>query len=180
MKNIALIGYRATGKTTVAKELASRLPGWNWVDADVEIERAAGKTIAQIFQQSGESGFRDLESTVTAELLLRPQTIIATGGGVVIRPENRNLLKQSAFVVWLKASVDTIYKRMYSDETTATRRPALTNSAPYEEIVKMLELRFPWYEQTALVSLETDSLSVEQIADWFLRQYEVPEKTDRK
>ncbi|MBQ2621169.1 MAG: shikimate kinase [Thermoguttaceae bacterium] len=171
MKNIALIGYRATGKTTVAKELASRLPGWNWVDADVEIERAAGKTIAQIFQQSGESGFRDLESTVTAELLLRAQTIIATGGGVVIRPENRERLKQNAFVVWLQASAETIYNRMYSDETTATRRPALTDSAPYEEIIKMLNMRKSWYEQTADVSVDTDALAAEQIADWIIQQY---------
>ena len=172
MKNIALIGYRATGKTTVAKELASRLPGWNWVDADVEIERAAGKTIAQIFQQSGESGFRDLESTVTAELLLRPQTIIATGGGVVIRPENRERLKQTAFVVWLQASAETIYNRMYSDETTATRRPALTDNGPFEEIVKMLNMRKLWYEQTANVSVDTDALTAEQIADWIVQQYE--------
>ena len=171
MKNIALIGYRATGKTTVAKELASRLPGWNWVDADVEIERAAGKTIAQIFQQSGESGFRDLESTVTAELLTRPNTIIATGGGVVIRPENRERLKQTAFVVWLKASAETIYNRMYSDETTATRRPALTDSDPREEIVKMLNMRQSWYEQTADVSVDTDALATEQIADWIIQQY---------
>ena len=171
MKNIALIGYRATGKTTVAKELASRLPGWNWVDADVEIERAAGKTIAQIFQQSGESGFRDLESTVTAELLTRPNTIIATGGGVVIRPENRERLKQTAFVVWLKASAETIYNRMYSDETTATRRPALTDSDPREEIVKMLNMRRSWYEQTADVSVDTDALATEQIADWIIQQY---------
>lgn len=170
MKNIALIGYRATGKTTVAKELASRLSGWNWVDADVEIEQSAGKTIAQIFQDSGESGFRDLESTVTAELLKRPNMIIATGGGVVIRPENRELLKQSAFVVWLKASADTIYKRMFSDETTATRRPALTDSDPHEEIVKMLNLRNSWYEQTASVSVDTDLLSPEQIADLVLQQ----------
>lgn len=172
MINIALIGYRATGKTTVAKELANRLSGWNWVDADVEIERSAGKSIAQIFQDSGESGFRDLESTVTAELLLRPKTIIATGGGVVIRLENRELLKRSAFVVWLKASPDTIFKRMYSDETTATRRPALTDNDPYAEIVKMLNLRNLWYEQTAAVSVDTDLLSPEQIADWVLQQYE--------
>ena len=170
MKNIALIGYRATGKTTVAKELASRLPGWNWVDADVEIERAAGKTVTQIFQQSGESGFRDLESIVTAELLLRPQTIIATGGGIVIRPENRERLKQTAFVVWLKASAETIYNRMYSDNTTATRRPALTDSDPREEIVKMLNMRNLWYEQTASVCVDTDILTPEQIADWVLQQ----------
>ena len=170
MRNIALIGYRATGKTTVAKELASRLPGWNWVDADVEIERAAGKTIAQIFLQSGESGFRDLESTVTAELLTRPNTIIATGGGVVIRPENRERLKQTAFVVWLKASAETIYNRMYSDKTTATRRPALTDSDPREEIVNMLNMRRSWYEQTADVSVDTDALAAEQIADWIIQQ----------
>ena len=102
---------------------------------------------------------------------MRPQTIIATGGGVVIRPENRERLKQSAFVVWLQASAETIYNRMYSDETTATRRPALTDSGPYEEIVKMLNMRKSWYEQTANVSVDTDALTAEQIADWIIQQY---------
>lgn len=162
--NIALIGYRATGKTTVAKLLAQRLPGWNCFDADVEIEKAAGQTIAEIFRDFGEDVFRDWEARVTAQLLTGDNTIIATGGGVVIRPENRVLLKKNAFVVWLKAMPETIYQRMYSDQTTASRRPALTQSAPQEEIVRLLELRTPWYEQTAHAALDTENCPPEEIA----------------
>ena len=169
-KNIALIGYRATGKTTVAQALANAF-GWNWVDVDVEIEREAGKTISEIFHDDGESVFRDLESSVTAQLIEKPNIVIATGGGVVIRPQNRDALKSSSFVVWLRASADTIYNRMYSDATTATRRPALTDNDPYKEIVNLLEVRSPWYEQCAVVSVDTDTLTVEQIADWILQQY---------
>ncbi|MBR5160090.1 MAG: hypothetical protein IKW80_00565, partial [Thermoguttaceae bacterium] len=78
---------------------------------------------------------------------------------------------QTAFVVWLQASAETIYNRMYSDETTSTRRPALTNNGPFEEIVKMLAMRKFWYEQTADVSIDTDALTAEQIADWIVKQY---------
>ena len=86
--NIFLIGYRATGKTTVAKLLAKRL-GWTSVDADDEIERLAGKTIAEIFADDGETVFRDLETTVIASLAKREQTVVALGGGGVMREECR-------------------------------------------------------------------------------------------
>ncbi len=80
---IVLIGYRGTGKTTVAQRLALRL-GWDWVDADVEVELAAGKSIANIFADDGEPAFRDLESRQLLGLLEHPQTVIAAGGGVVM------------------------------------------------------------------------------------------------
>src|SRR5262245_66283601 len=89
--NIFLIGYRGSGKTTVAAEMSAQL-GWPWHDADAELERRAGKTIKQIFAEQGEPAFRDLESTVLADLLIGDRQIAALGGGVVLREENRRLL----------------------------------------------------------------------------------------
>jgi shikimate kinase len=90
--NIALIGYRGTGKTTVAQQLALRL-GWDWVDADVELELRAGKSIAAIFADDGEPAFRDVETIVLSDVIRRDRTVLALGGGVVLRPENRALLR---------------------------------------------------------------------------------------
>ena len=77
---LILIGYRATGKTTLARLLAQRL-GWDWIDADVEIERQAGKSIARMFAEDGEPAFRDLEARVIADLCGRPRLVLAAGGG---------------------------------------------------------------------------------------------------
>ena len=89
--NLVLIGYRATGKSETARLLAQRL-GWEWVDADAEIEARAGKTIAKIFADDGEQAFRDAESRVVAELAVRDRTVLALGGGAVLREENRRAL----------------------------------------------------------------------------------------
>lgn len=91
--NIILIGYRATGKTTVARLLSEQL-GWPWVDLDVEIERLAGKSIAQIFAEDGEPAFRDLESQVVADFCARQGWIIAAGGGAPLRMENRQAMRR--------------------------------------------------------------------------------------
>ena len=100
--NLVLIGYRGTGKTTVAQQLARRL-GWDWVDSDVEVELRAGTSIATIFAERGEPVFRDLETAVLKELVERERVVIAAGGGAVVRPENRLLLKKADLVVWLTA-----------------------------------------------------------------------------
>src|SRR5262245_20065648 len=125
--NLSLIGYRGTGKTTVARLLALQL-GWEWVDADVEIQLRAGKSIATIFADDGETAFRDLESLVTVALAGRNRIVIATGGGVVLREENRRRLRLSGKVVWLMAAPQTIMARMAQDSSTGERRPALTKA----------------------------------------------------
>src|SRR5690348_4499917 len=109
--NIVLIGYRGTGKSTVARQLALAL-GWDWVDADVEIELRAGKSIAAIFADEGEEHFRDLESEVLADLVTKTNVIIAAGGGVVLRETNRQELRRCGHVICLKASPATIFKRV--------------------------------------------------------------------
>jgi len=113
---IFLIGYRGTGKSTVARLLADRL-GIEAIDADAELERRAGKTIRTMFAEDGERAFRDLESTLLAEFGDRDDVVIATGGGVILRPENRAILKTGR-VVWLTAPAEVLWRRMCGDEST--------------------------------------------------------------
>ncbi len=136
---IVLIGYRGTGKTTVAQVVASRL-GCDWIDSDAEIERHAGKSIAAIFETAGESGFRELESQRLAELTQRKRLVLAVGGGAVLRKSNRDRLKSFGHVVWLTADPATILARISGDATSAARRPNLTNVGGLTEAKKVAAL----------------------------------------
>lgn len=163
--SLVLIGFRGTGKTTTSRLLAARL-GWSFVDADDEIERRAGKTIAQIFADDGEPVFRDHESAVLAELLQRERNVVACGGGVVIRPENRALLKPCPRVVWLTAKPETSFARISQDATTAGRRPSLTQTADgLAEAIALVARREPWYRECAKLVVATDERTPEQAAD---------------
>ncbi len=161
---VALIGYRGTGKTTVARLLAERL-GYRWVDADVEVELSAGKTIAAIFQESDEATFRDLEVEVVARLCGQQQTVVALGGGAVLREENRICLANCRQVVWLKASAEVLAQRILGDPTTAARRPNLTNHGGRNEIDQMLLERQPIYKACATLEVDTEDKTPADIAD---------------
>ncbi|MBV9122463.1 MAG: shikimate kinase [Planctomycetes bacterium] len=165
---IFLIGYRGTGKTTVGRLLAQRL-GWNWIDADEALEARHGRSIRRIFAEEGESGFRDKEAALVAELGHGSQQVIATGGGVVLRPENRRSLRQAGFVVWLTADVDTLWQRLQGDETTPERRPALTVGGR-AEIEELLRVREPLYRACAHVVVDTTRQTSEEVADRILTQ----------
>jgi shikimate kinase len=160
--NLTLIGYRATGKTTLARLLAERL-GWSWIDADVEIERRAGKTIARMFAEDGEPAFRDLEAQVIADLCSRPQLIVAAGGGAPMREESRRAMRCGGTVVWLTARPETILARMTGDATTAARRPNLTDKNPLDEIVHLLDRRTPVYRESAHLVIDTEGKTPEAI-----------------
>ncbi len=164
---LILIGYRATGKTTLARLLAQRL-GCEWIDADVEVERRAGKSIARVFAEDGEPAFRDLEARVIAELCRRTDLVLAAGGGAPLREESRRWMRASGKVVWLKASPETIHRRMTSDATTPGRRPSLTEHDPLREIVELLQRREPIYRETAHLELATDGKLPEELADEIL------------
>jgi shikimate kinase len=164
---LVLIGYRGTGKSTIARLLALRL-GWDWVDADVEVELRAGRSIAAIFAEQGEAAFRDLESQVLRELLARQHTVIAAGGGAVLKSENRQALQAAQCVVWLRAAPETILRRLAADPTTASRRPSLTGAGGLDEIETLLAQRTPLYEQCACVILDTDELTPQAAADEIL------------
>lgn len=166
---VSLIGYRATGKTTIAQLVASRL-GWNWSDADVEIERRAGKSIRRIFAEDGESAFRDMEARTIADLCRRDRLVLATGGGAPMRPETREALRAAGKVVWLQARPETILARMAGDATTAARRPNLTNHGALEEILQLLQRREPIYEETADLALDTEGREPAALATAIIEQ----------
>ncbi|MBC7856929.1 MAG: shikimate kinase [Pirellulaceae bacterium] len=167
--NLYLIGYRGSGKTTVAEELA-RLLGWKWLDADEEIERRAGTTIKEIFTTSGEQSFRDLETTVIADLALLNGHVIALGGGAVLREVSRVAIRASGKVVWLQASPAVLFQRISGDASTAERRPNLTAAGGLAEVERLLAIRGPIYAACADLTLNAEaSLPAElarRIAVW--------------
>lgn len=173
--NLVLIGYRGTGKSTVARHLALAL-GWDWADADVEVELLAGKSIAAIFADDGEPRFRELESTVIADLVRRDSIVLAAGGGAILRPENRAALRSSGRVVWLTAQPETIVERLAADPDTAGRRPNLTTSGGEAEIRAVLESRTPLYAATADLTVETDHRTPTDVAQEILSQVDVAKR----
>jgi shikimate kinase len=168
MQSFIFIGYRGTGKTTVAQKLANRLeiPVF---DSDIEIERHTGKSIAEIFAQDGESAFRDLEESVIAEILDQSMPLVlATGGGVILRSSTRERLRQSGRVIWLTATPETILYRITNDAASQTMRPNLTSLPMHEEIIAVLEERKPLYTETAHVILGTDTFTADEIVETIL------------
>lgn len=164
-ERIILIGYRATGKTTLASRLAERL-GWRWIDADVVIEERADKTIAEIFAQDGEPVFRDLEADVIADLCSEPNLVLATGGGAPMRESTREIIRAAGKVVWLTADAETIHHRITGDHTTADRRPRLCDDKdPLQEIISLLEKREPIYRATAHIEIDTVDKTVDELTD---------------
>jgi shikimate kinase len=160
---IALIGYRGTGKTTVGRLLADRL-SWAFADCDDYIEAAAGKSVAEIFSAEGEAGFRDREAAVLRDLCTRERHVIATGGGAVLRPTSRGLLKSSGFIAWLVAPPETILCRLQHDPVNAARRPNLTSTGGIDEVRRLLAARVPLYRELADFVADADSPSPEAVA----------------
>ncbi|HKI30695.1 MAG TPA: shikimate kinase [Gemmataceae bacterium] len=162
-ERVFLVGYRGTGKSSVARLLAHHL-GWQWVDADEILEQRAGMTIRQVFEAEGETGFRKRESLLLEELCELRRTVIATGGGVVLSGLNRQRLKAAGRVVWLTADPPTIRHRLEKDKSTAERRPALTVGG-LAEIKELLRAREPLYRAVADLTVDTTGRAPEEVAD---------------
>jgi shikimate kinase len=159
---IFLIGYRCTGKTTVARLLAQKL-GWDWIDADSVLEARYGKNIRQIFADEGEAGFRDKEEQIFAELCQLQRCVVATGGGAILRDVNRQRMRSAGNVIWLTADAQTIWERFQGDPATAERRPPLTIGG-LAEIEEALKIREPVYRACADLIFSTARHSTEEIA----------------
>ncbi len=159
-KNIILIGFMGSGKSSIGREL-SQILGYPVVDTDALIVKRAGKPIRQIFENEGEEAFRDLESAVLSDLKGEHPTrrIIATGGGIILRLENRELLRRLGFVVWLVASPEEIIKRTSKNRD----RPLLNNDDQKGAISHLLSERLELYRSTAHQEIETNGLTFPEI-----------------
>lgn len=161
--NLYLIGYRGSGKSTVAPILAELL-GWAVVDSDDEIETLVGQTIAEIFAAEGEKGFRRWEASVIEGLAMLRNNVVSLGGGAVLDERSRSRLRQTGKSVWLSVSAKTSLARMAGDSESASHRPNLTQTGGIEEIEQMLEVRTPIYQSCADLVIQADEKSPEQVA----------------
>lgn len=168
MAAIALIGMPGSGKSTVGRQLASRL-NWPFVDADSEIERELGTSIRSHFEQHGEASFRDVEQAVLARLVQADQQVIATGGGAVLREANRRALAERAVVVYLRSSPEELMRRLRHD----THRPLLQVRDPMRKLRELYQQRDPLYRETARFVIETGRPSVKMLAGMILMQLEL-------
>lgn len=164
--NVVLIGYRGTGKSVVGEILAGRLD-MPCISMDARIIEKAGLSVPDIVARYGWPGFRDMETAVARELAAQDNIIIDCGGGVIERRENIGALKENGTLIWLKASVDVIVSRIYTD----TQRPSLTEGKSFTgEVADVLSRRTPLYQAAAHHEIDTDALTPDDIADTIIRK----------
>ncbi len=168
---IALIGYRATGKTTIGKKL-SEILAWNFADTDNIIEEKELNTIEDIVNKQGWEYFRQLEASVLRSIASQDQVVVSTGGGIILAEENRKILKKYFFVVWLQASSDVIKMRLMNDSEKHQQRPSLSGKNIIDEVDKILESRLKLYRDTADITVSTEKYDPDEIIDIIIRNLE--------
>ena len=151
-----LLGFMGSGKTTIARQLDS-----DFVDMDALLEGRLGMPIARFFEEKGEAAFRQLEEEVLADLL-KTDKVISTGGGIVISPRNRALLKQNPDNIYLKADFETLYQRISADMDN--QRPLFLNNSK-EDLAVIFKERQAWYEEVASQIVDVSSLNPDEIIE---------------
>jgi shikimate kinase len=159
-RNVVLIGFMGTGKSSVGRELARRW-GFRFLDTDSIIRNQHGKSVAEIFATYGEPFFREQEFATLTRLLHCHQAVIATGGGIVIQPRNIALLGQLGTTIWLKADQATILERV----TRNKNRPLLQTTDPERTIAELLAERGPLYESVADLVVDSSGISHHEVAE---------------
>ena len=166
ISKIVLIGFMGTGKTALGAALARRLKRRH-VDLDRLIEKREGKTVKKIFGDKGEAYFRSLESRLLKEALAHDGVVLSTGGGVVLKPENRRLIRKKGFVVWLQSGPGVIYRRLKG----GTARPLLNVANPRLQIARLLREREPLYRSVSDVAVRTAGHTASSCASALVRRY---------
>lgn len=165
---VSLIGLPGSGKTTVGRQLARRLQV-PFVDSDHVIEQRLGCSIRVYFENEGEDRFRDVEEQVIDELTQAPLGVLSTGGGVVLRPGNRERLRARTRVVYLRSSPEELFRRLRHD----TQRPLLQVADPLERLRQLHAARDPLYRETAHFVIETGRPSVVTLVNMVVMQLEL-------
>ncbi len=167
--SIALIGFMATGKTTIGNLLANKLgDDYKFVETDEMIIEEAGKSIPEIFKDDGEIRFREYEISACEKASKLKNVVISCGGGVVLNKINIDYLKQNCHIVLLKASAEEIFKRAMKDGPET--RPVIDKEDPKAEISRVLEFREPFYNAAAEIIIDTTGKSEESIASEILKK----------
>ena len=156
---VVLVGPMGAGKSSVGRRLAARL-GFEFADTDAEIERRTGVDIPYIFEREGEPGFRQREAQVLSDWVGKPDTVLATGGGIIVTSENIALLAAHAPVVYLHASVAQQFERVRHGK----HRPLLAGDDPKGTLTRLFETRDPVYREVADLFIDTDGERVERVA----------------
>ncbi|MDR3567135.1 MAG: shikimate kinase [Syntrophobacteraceae bacterium] len=167
-RNIALIGFRATGKSTVGEILALKL-GRSFIDMDRRLAHDAGRDIAAWVKLNGWDSFRRAESGLLEILRQRQGLVVATGGGIVLDRLNFQTLREDFLTIWLKATRQTIIARLNADPDSPLTRPALSCLSPAEEIEKTLSERNPLYSEVANLVIDTEEKPPAHIAEEIYR-----------
>ncbi|MDR3412327.1 MAG: shikimate kinase [Formivibrio sp.] len=165
--NFFLVGLMGAGKTTVGRALA-KVADKRFLDSDHEIEARAGVRVPIIFEVEGEEGFRAREAAVIAELTSLQNIVLATGGGAVLNPINREALRRNGFVIYLRANVEDLYQRTCHDKN----RPLLQTANPKARLQELFEARDPLYREVADLVIDTTRQSVHQLLNRLLRELE--------
>ena len=173
-RNLVLIGYRATGKTAVGAELA-RVLKRPFVDLDRVLVAEAGKSVAEIVAQGGWEEFRRLEKDLVARYRASRGWVLATGGGVVLDPENVEALRENGIIIWLTADPATIQSRLEADRPRDAFRPSLTGGDTVNEVLEVLQAREPLYRAAAQIIIATAHQSIPQVIQAILAALELKE-----
>ncbi|KMZ13262.1 Shikimate kinase I [Candidatus Burkholderia humilis] len=166
--NIFFVGLMGAGKTTVGRAVARRLQR-SFIDSDLEIEARTGAKIPVIWELEGETGFRQREANVIDELSRRSGIVLATGGGAVLREENREHLKNRGIVIYLRANPHDLWQRTRRDKN----RPLLQTEDPRGKLETLFQARDPLYHETAHFVVETGRPTVNALVNMVLMQLEV-------